>query len=75
MRTIRMYLTDGITIYYASDGDKWIGGYDIFRHPLQYEYDTYLMPENVGMPFNWPYNDYMFVIDEFNNLGRLASDR
>ena len=36
---------------------------------------TYLMPENVGMPFNSPYNDYMYVIDEYNNLGWFASDR
>ena len=27
------------------------------------------------MPFNSPYNDYMYVIDEFNNLGWFASDR
>ena len=33
------------------------------------------MPENVGMPFNSPYNDYMYVIDEFNDLGWFASDR
>ena len=37
--------------------------------------DTYLVPENVGMPFNSPYNDYMYVIDEYNNLGWFASDR
>ena len=34
--------------------------------------DTYLVPENVGMPFNSPYNDYMYVIDEYNNLGWFA---
>ena len=27
------------------------------------------------MPFNSPYNDYMYVIDEYNNLGWFASDR
>ena len=27
------------------------------------------------MPFNSPYNDYMYAIDEFNNLGWFASDR
>ena len=37
--------------------------------------DTYLVPDNVGMPFNSPYNDYMYVIDEYNNLGWFASDR
>lgn len=27
------------------------------------------------MPFNSPYNDYMYVVDEYNNLGWFASDR
>lgn len=68
-------MTDGITIYYASDGEGTIGGYDIFVTRYNTTTDTYLTPENVGMPFNSPYNDYMYVIDEFNNLGWFASDR
>lgn len=68
-------LTDGATIYYGSDGDEAMGGYDIFVTRYNTNTDTYLTPENVGMPFNSPYNDYMFVIDEFNNLGWFASDR
>ena len=68
-------LTDGITIYYASDGPGSMGGYDIFVTRYNTNTDSYLMPENVGMPFNSPYNDYMYVIDEFNDLGWFASDR
>lgn len=68
-------LTDGATIYYAADGENSIGGYDIFVTRYNTNTNTYLAPENVGMPFNSPYNDYMFVIDEFNNLGWFASDR
>lgn len=68
-------LTDGVTIYYAADGENSIGGYDIFVTRYNTNTNTYLMPENVGMPFNSPYNDYMFVIDEFENLGWFASDR
>ncbi|EJX07485.1 hypothetical protein, secreted [gut metagenome] len=67
-------MSDGVTIYYATDGDG-IGGYDIFVTRYNSSLDTYLVPENVGMPFNSPYNDYMYVIDEFNNLGWFASDR
>ena len=52
-----------------------MGGYDIFVTRYNTNTDTYLTPENVGMPFNSPYNDYMYVIDEFNNLGWFASDR
>lgn len=68
-------MADGVTIYYASDGESSIGGYDIFVTRYNTNTDTYLTPENVGMPFNSPYNDYMYVLDEFNELGWFASDR
>lgn len=68
-------LTDGVTIYFASTGDASIGGYDIFVTRYNTSSDTYLAPENIGMPFNSPFNDYMYVIDEYNNLGWFASDR
>lgn len=68
-------LSDGITLYYASDGEESIGGYDIFVTRYNTNTNNYLMPENVGMPFNSPANDYLFVLDEFNNLGWFASDR
>jgi tetratricopeptide (TPR) repeat protein len=68
-------LTDGITIYYASDGASSIGGYDIFVTRYNSDSETWLAPENIGMPFNSPFNDYMYVIDEFNNLGWFATDR
>lgn len=68
-------LSDGVTIYYASDGEGSIGGYDIFVTRYNTNTDTYLTPENAGMPFNSLYNDYMYVIDDFNGLGWFASDR
>lgn len=68
-------LSDGVTFYYASDGDGSIGGYDIFVTRYNMNTDNYLVPDNVGMPFNSPFNDYMYVIDEYNNLGWFASDR
>lgn len=68
-------LSDGVTVYYASDGEGSMGGYDIFVTRYNINTDSYMIPDNVGMPFNSPYNDYMFVIDEYNNLGWFASDR
>ncbi|MBO7418227.1 MAG: tetratricopeptide repeat protein [Bacteroidaceae bacterium] len=68
-------LPDGITIYFASDGEESFGGYDIFVTRHDPSDDTYFTPENIGMPFNSPYNDYMYAIDEFNNLGWFATDR
>jgi len=67
-------LSDGVTIYYADDGEG-LGGYDIFVTRYNTNTDTYLVPDNVGMPFNSPYNDYMYVVDEYSNLGWFASDR
>lgn len=68
-------MPDGSTLYYAADGEGSMGGYDIFVTRYNSSTDTYLQPENVGMPFNSPFNDYMYVVDEFNNLGWFASDR
>ena len=68
-------LLDGVTVYYASDGENSIGGYDIFITRYNPTIDSYLTPENIGFPFNSPANDYMMVIDEQRKLGWFATDR
>ncbi len=68
-------LSDGVTIYYASTGQGSIGGYDIFVTRYNSSSDSYFKPEQLGMPFNSPYNDYMMAIDEYNNIGYFATDR
>lgn len=68
-------LADGVTIYFASDGENSIGGYDLFITRYNPSTESYLAPENIGMPFNSPFNDYMMVIDEQRKLGWFASDR
>ena len=52
-----------------------MGGYDIFVTRYDSDDNTYLRPDNIGMPFNSPYNDYMYALDDLNNLGWFASDR
>lgn len=66
---------DGITLYYAAEGEESMGGYDIFVTRYDSEDNTYLKADNIGMPFNSPYNDYMYALDDFNGLGWFASDR
>ena len=68
-------MSDGVTMFFASDGENSIGGYDIFITRHMTATNSYLTPENMGMPFNSPYNDFMLVIDEVNNIGWFASDR
>ena len=66
---------DGITIYYAATGSESMGGLDIFVSRYNTSTGKYLKPENIGMPFNSEANDYLYVIDEANNLGWFATDR
>ncbi len=68
-------LADGVTLYFAQDGQQSLGGLDIFVTRFNSETNRYLRPENIGMPFNSPANDYMYAIDEYNQLGWFASDR
>lgn len=68
-------LADGVTIYYASKGNGTLGGYDLFITRYNTNSDTYLTPEQMGMPFNSPFNDYMMVIDEAKGLGWFVTDR
>ena len=66
---------DGITLYFASDNEESLGGYDIYITRYDSEDNKYLKPSNLGMPFNSTANDYMLAIDEYNNLGWFATDR
>lgn len=68
-------LSDGVTLYFASDGNGSIGGYDIFVSRLDTENGRFLRPDNMGMPFNSTANDYMMAINEVANIGWFASDR
>ena len=68
-------LGDGETLYFAAEGDEGLGGYDIYTSTYDKDTQRFLQPVNMGMPFNSEANDYMFVIDEFSNIGWFASDR
>lgn len=68
-------MSDGVTIYFASEDTESLGGYDLFVSRYNMNNDVYLAPERLNMPFNSPYNDYMLVIDEEKGIGWFASDR
>lgn len=68
-------LSDGITLYYAAKTEESLGGYDIYMTRYDTDEHVFLAPENIGMPFNSPANDYLYAIDEYNNLGYFATDR
>lgn len=66
---------DGLTLYFASDGEGSVGGYDIFITRYDTENGRFLRPDNVGMPFNSTANDYMMAVNEVAGLGWFATDR
>ena len=68
-------LSDGITLYFGSERKEGLGGYDIWFTQYNSETDTWVTPENAGMPFNSFRNDYMLAIDESVNIGWFATDR
>lgn len=67
------FMADGTTLYYATDGEDSLGGLDLYVSMRNR--DGFALPQNMGMPYNSPYDDYMLAIDEFTGAGWFASDR
>lgn len=69
-------MADGITLYFGQKGgNNSLGGYDIYVTRYDAESGTYFRPENIGLPFNSPANDYMYLEDETDNIGWFVTDR
>lgn len=66
-------MPDGITLYYATQGDDSLGGYDIYVSRRNGE--EFPAPQNMGMPYNSPYDDFLLAIDEETGAGWWATDR
>ena len=66
-------LPDGVTLYFANDGENSLGGYDIFIS--RFNGQNFLQPQNIGMPYNSPFDDYLLAIDELTGAGWWATDR
>lgn len=67
-------MSDGITLYFANNGENSLGGYDIFIS-RRGDDNKFLAPQNIGMPYNSPYDDYLLAIDEQTGVGWWATDR
>lgn len=68
-------LNDGITLYFAANDTNGLGGLDIYISRYNMATESYTTPENLGMPYNSPANEYFFVLDEIHHIGYLATDR
>lgn len=65
---------DGTTLFFASDRDNSMGGYDLFfsRRDRKGEWGE---PSNIGFPINTEANEICFVVDDDGSRAYLSSDR
>lgn len=62
-------------LYFSSKGHSSMGGYDIFKSVYNWNTKTWSQPENLGFPINSPYDDFVFITDEFNRSASFVSTR
>lgn len=68
-------MPDGTTLYFASDGEGSVGGYDLYVATRDPSTGEWMQPQNLGFPYNSPYDDYMMAIDEENGTGWWVTAR
>lgn len=68
-------MADGMTLYFSAKSKEGLGGYDIYVTRFNTDSAKFYHPENIGLPYNSKANDYYCVIDEFDNIGWLVTDR
>ncbi len=66
---------DGRTLYFSSNNDKSIGGFDVFRSRLDDENLTWSTPENLGMPLNSGADEKFFKIHPDGMKAYFASNK
>lgn len=67
-------MEDGETVYFGARRDDSLGGYDIYMTRRDGDGGFY-EPTNIGMPYNSPDNDYLYVVNERIGLGWWITDR
>ena len=51
-------MSDGKTLYFASEGYNGMGGFDIYKSTLNLQTREWNKPQNIGYPINTTYDDY-----------------
>lgn len=68
--------SDGITLFFSSNGHRTMGGYDIFKTTLvDADMNGWSMPENMGYPLNTVNDDIYFCLNEDGTTGYFSSER
>ncbi len=67
--------TDGVTLYFSSNREGGLGGYDIYKATYNAQTKSFENITNMGIPFNSPRDDFFFVPDDYKNQAWFASNR
>ncbi len=66
---------DGVTLYFSSKGHYGMGGYDIYKSVYNPKTRLWGAAENLGFPYNSPYDDYLYVVGDNDSLVCFATNR
>ncbi len=70
-----MVSPDGRTLYFASDAAGGLGGYDLYFSRWDDLQESWSMPQNMGIPFSSPDDDFLFIDSEDEKFSMFASTR
>lgn len=66
---------DGKELYFASNGQYGVGGFDLYVCQLDESSGEWGVPQNLGFPYSSPADDYLFLNDPDNGYSYLVSNR
>jgi hypothetical protein len=67
--------TDGVTLYFSSEGHNTIGGFDLFKSVWNQEDNTWTKAENLGYPVNTTDDDRSISLTPDNRVGYISALR
>lgn len=70
-----MLSPDGKTLYFSSDGLYGLGGYDLYVSSWDEDKKCWSMPQNMGVPFSSPDDDFLYIDSEDEKYSVFASTR
>lgn len=70
-----MLSADGKRLYFASDGLWGMGGYDLYCSNWDDRSKEWGPPENLGIPYSSPADDFLFINSDDGHFSIFASNR
>ena len=70
-----MVSPDKRTMYFSSDAPGGLGGYDLYYSRWDDLQESWSMPQNMGIPFSSPDDDFLFIDSEDEKYSMFASSR